>query len=45
MRRLGKGKEMEPIINSQISQLMAELETVHNEDVNRALADVEEDLK
>ena len=39
MRQLGKGKEMEPIIQGQISQLMSELESVHNADIHRVLAE------
>ncbi|KAK2962641.1 putative Uncharacterized protein family (UPF0193) [Blattamonas nauphoetae] len=35
MKSLGQGKEYEPIIESQISQLMIELEQVHKEDVVR----------
>ncbi|KAH7831105.1 putative Uncharacterized protein family (UPF0193) [Monocercomonoides exilis] len=35
MRKLGKGKEMEPIIDSQISELMIELESIHKSDVER----------
>ena len=38
MKRLGKGKEVQPIIESQLSQLMVELEAVHNDDIRRVLA-------
>lgn len=44
MRKLGQGKEYEPIIESQISQLMIELEKVHKDDIKRVL-DKEKDLK